>query len=117
MLLSNISGTPSTKGNGKENTDGKPCTLDSSRKELAMEELEEAFQLLRVMTQKADQNFTEGITKFKNRLKHNLSQNQVASALHKFGANQYLPKLNMASKSISKKCFGDFSHSGWALPL
>ena len=70
---------------------------NSIRKEIALKELEESFEILRKMIDFSDKNFTDGISKFTKRLKNNLSKNQIASSLHKFGTDHYMRKLSNKS--------------------
>ena len=79
-------------------------SIEIERKDTAMNDLEESFDIIRKMVASSDKNFTDGISKFKQRL-NSLSQNQVASAFHKFGTNQFLRKqmnARIASKSALK---------------
>ena len=79
-------------------------SVENERKNTAINDLEESFDILRKMVASSDKNLTDGISIFKKRL-DSLSQNQIASALHKFGTNQFLRKqtnARIASKSALK---------------
>ena len=87
-----------------EPTPGPSHAPDSSAlvKELTIDNLDESFKIHRQMLNSSDKSFCEGISNFHKR-SNKLQKNQIISALHKFGSNQYLKKINPAAKSIVKK--------------